>query len=135
MKPEVLKKDLLYPELSYELVGCAYDVFNELGFGHHEKYYQKAYAIALQSKKINFKEQVYYSLKFKEKLIGKQFFDFLIDEKIIIELKKDSRFSKNHIDQVLEYLRTANLKLALLINFTRNGVIYKRIINIEDQAK
>lgn len=135
MKPEVLKKDLLYPEHSYELVGCAYDVFNELGFGHHEKYYQRAYAIALQSKKINFKEQVYYSLKFKEKIIGKQFFDFLIDEKIIIELKKDSRFSKKHIDQVLEYLRTANLKLAMLINFTRNGVIYKRIINIEEQAK
>jgi hypothetical protein len=37
VKPEVLKKDLLFPELSYDLIGCAYDVFNELGFGHHEK--------------------------------------------------------------------------------------------------
>ncbi|MBI4946838.1 MAG: hypothetical protein HY840_10625 [Bacteroidetes bacterium] len=42
MPATVRKSDLLYPELSYAIVGCAYDVYNELGFGHHEKYYQRA---------------------------------------------------------------------------------------------
>ena len=132
MKAQVLKPDLLYPELSYELIGCAYDVFNELGFGHYEKYYQKAYAAALNSKKIKYKEQIYFALKFRDKLLGKQFFDFLVEEKIVVELKKDNRFSKQHIDQVLEYLKTANIKLAILINFSRTGVLYKRIININE---
>jgi GxxExxY protein len=129
----ILKKtDLLFPELSYKLIGCAYDVFNELGAGHHEKYYQRAFAEDLKNKKIDFREQLYSPLKFKDKVIGKMFFDFLVDEKIIIELKKDNRFSKQHIDQVLEYLRTSNLRLAILINFTREGVVYRRLINIKE---
>lgn len=131
-KVQVLKKDLLFPELSYEIVGSAYDVFNELGFGHQEKYYQKAFAISLTSKKINFKEQVYYALKFKEQTIGRNYFDFLVEDKIVIELKKDNRFSKQHIDQVLGYLRTSGLQLAILINFAKNEVMYKRIINLPD---
>ncbi len=51
MPAVIHKKDLLYPELSYQIVGCAYDVFNELGFGHPEKFYQRAFAEALKKKK------------------------------------------------------------------------------------
>lgn len=128
----VNKKDLLYPELSYKIIGCAYDVYNQLGFGHHEKFYQRAMAESFRFKNIKFSEQVYFPLKFNGKTIGKNFFDFLLEDKIIVELKKDARFSKQHIDQVLEYLRTSNLKLALLINFSKTDVIYKRIINFSN---
>lgn len=131
MPATVKKADLLYPELSYAIIGCAFDVFNELGFGHHEKYYQRAYSAILKENKIPFSEQLYFPLKFREKIIGKFYFDFLIDDKVIIELKKDNRFSKHHIDQVLSYLKVSNLKLAILINFTRDGVVSKRIINID----
>lgn len=130
MTQRLLKSDLVYPELSYDIIGCAYEVFNELGFGHPEKFYQRAFAVQLKTKNILFKEQVYHPLKFKEEIIGKLFFDFLVDEKIIIELKKDNRFSKQHIDQVTEYLRASGVKLALLINFSPNGVIFKRLVNI-----
>lgn len=130
MKPAVLRQDLVYPELSYQLVGCAYEVFNELGFGFHEKYYQRAYAIALKNKNILFTEQLYHKLEFQDKLIGKAFFDFFVEEKVVMELKKDNRFSKQHVDQVLEYIKRKDLKLALLFNFTRNGVVYKRFINV-----
>lgn len=129
MPATVKRQDLLFPELSYQIVGCAFEVYNELGFGHHEKYYQRAYAEALKLKDLKFAEQVYFPLKFKDKIIGKNFFDFLVDEKVIVELKKDNRFSKQHIDQVKEYLNVSNLKLAILINFTRTEVLHKRIIN------
>jgi GxxExxY protein len=128
--PAIVKRpDLLFPELSYKIIGCAFEVYNELGFGHHEKYYQRAYAEALKLKEIKFSEQVYFPLKFKGVVIGKNFFDFLIDDKVIVELKKDNRFSKQHIDQVKEYLKVSDLKLAILVNFSRTEVIYKRIIN------
>lgn len=130
MPATVRKTDLLYPELSYKIVGCAYDVFNELGFGHPEKYYQRALAEVLKEKNIPYSEQVYYPLKFKDKVIGRNYFDFLVDGKVIVELKKDNRFSKQHIDQVLGYLRVSDLKLAILINFSRTEVIYKRIVNV-----
>ena len=63
-------------------------------------------------------------------IVGKGFLDFSIDSKIIAELKKDGYFSKTHLEQVLNYLKMSNLKLAILINFTNEGVKFKRIVNI-----
>lgn len=91
-RQKVLKQDLLFPELSYLLVGIAFDVFNELGAGHMEKFYQKAYSIALVTKGISFKEQFYSPLFFQGQIIGRQFLDFLIDDKIVIEIKKGNHF-------------------------------------------
>jgi GxxExxY protein len=122
--------DLLYPELSFKIVGCAFEVYNVLGFGHAEKYYQKALAVELKNKNISFKEQAYFPLKFKEEIIGKGFCDFLVEDKVIIELKKNAHFSKANIDQVNQYLKTSGLKLAILINYTPTGAIFKRLVNI-----
>jgi GxxExxY protein len=130
MNDKLKRNDLVYPELSYKIIGCAYDVYNELGFGHAEKYYQKALAISFTKRNISFKEQLYSPLKFQEEIIGKLFLDFLVEGKIIVELKKSNFYSKSNIDQVNEYLNTNNLQLAILINFTPNGVIYKRLLNI-----
>ena len=94
MIAKIVRDDLVYPELSYTLVGCAFEVFNQLGYGHHEKYYQKAFAESLKIKNIQFIEQHYAPLKFNDKIIGRLFFDILIENKIIVELKKDSFFSK-----------------------------------------
>jgi GxxExxY protein len=130
MKPPVRRDDLVYPELSYEIIGYAYEVWDELGPGHSEKIYQRSLAIVLRSNKKSFQEQVYYSLKFRDKIVGKGFLDFLIEDKVIVELKKDGHFSKTNIEQVLDYLKLSDLKLAILINFTKEGVKFKRIVNI-----
>lgn len=127
---EIKRDDLLYPELSYKIVGSAFDVYNELGSGYHEKYYQKALAEAFKKNNLLFKEQLICSIFYNGKVIGKRILDFLIDEKIIVEIKKGSRFSKSNIDQVLEYLRTNNLRLAILINFGNDSVVFKRIVNL-----
>lgn len=123
------RNDLVLPELSYTIIGCAFDVYNELGHGHHEKYYQRALAEAFMSAKLNIKQQAYYPLQYHNKTIGKQFLDFLVEEKVIVEIKKDGKYSKQHIDQVLQYLANTNLQLAILINFSSQGISFKRIIN------
>src|SRR4051812_16600235 len=128
MKPQLKRNDLVYPELSYEIVGCAYEVFDELGAGHAEKTYQRAFAVALRKKEIAFKEQVYYSVKFKDEIVGKAFLDFEIESKIIVELKKNVHFSKSHLEQVLNYLKVSNLKLGILITFSNEGTNFKRIV-------
>ena len=92
------RDDLIYPELSYKIMGCAFDVYNELGYGYPEKDYQKAFAIAFKNKGIPFKEQVYFPIKFQEEFLRKGFCDFIVDEKIIVELKKNPRFSRTHIE-------------------------------------
>lgn len=129
-KKKPIRTDLVYPDLSYELIGILFDVYNELGFGYHERHYQKATSEILKERGIKFKEQVYMPLNFRNKVIGKYFLDFLVEDKIILEIKKNERFSKKHIDQVNNYLKFSRRKLAILINFGSDGVKFKRLVNI-----
>ncbi len=127
---ELRRKDLIYPELSYKIVGILFSVFNELGFGFSEKHYQKAIAISLKENSIKFQEQVYMPVYFKNQIVGKYFLDFLIEGKIILEIKKESKFSKKNIDQVNSYLKSFNKKLAILANFDKDGIKFRRMVNV-----
>lgn len=126
---KVRRQDLLYKELSYEIVGCAFAVFNEIGPGQQEATYHKALAIALENAGIKSVAQAYRPIYFQGELVGKNFFDLLVDDKILVELKRGSSFSRDNIEQVVRYLKTSDLKLGLLINFGTHGVQCKRIPN------
>lgn len=129
MKQKVKRKDLLYPNLSYKVVGVLFEVYKELGSGYKEKYYQRAVSKELRNKKIKFEEQISIPLEYKGDKIGKAVADFLIEDKIVLEIKRKGIFSYRNIDQVVSYLKAFNLKLGILANFTSEGVKYKRILN------
>lgn len=120
---------LIYPEISYKIVGAAFDVFNQLGFGFQEKAYQEALAIELKSKSLNFRREKYSPVSYKGLRIGSYFYDFIIEDKVVLELKVGTNFYENNLSQILSYLKSSNLKLGILVVFTPKGVISKRIIN------
>lgn len=122
--------ELEYKELSYELVGILFEVYNELGYGYKEIYYEKAIKQCFDEKNIKYKEQAPFALSFHGKVIGRFYLDFLVDEKIVLEIKKGNYFSKRNIEQINEYLKATNMRLAILANFTSNGVKIKRIVNV-----
>jgi GxxExxY protein len=124
------RNDLIYPDLSFKIVGLAFEVFNELGSDHKEKVYQTAVSRQLKLNNIPFQKEVFHPLVFKNEVIGKNYFDFLIDGKMILELKRSDNFSKSHFDQVNHYLLISDLKLGLLITFANKGVRFKRVVNI-----
>lgn len=124
IEPKVIHKDL-----SYKIVGILFEVYNELGYGYKEKFYEKALEVALNEQGVQFKTQVPFALKFKEKIIGRNYLDFLIENKIVLEIKKGKHFSKGNLDQVKQYLKITNLKLAILANFTPDGIKYIRVLN------
>lgn len=124
------RTDLLFPELSFQINAILFDVFRELGGGHDERYYQKAVSLGLQETKVPFKEQYYVPLRFHDKVVGKYFLDFLIDDKIVLELKRGKFVSIHIINQTKEYLSALNLQLALIACFTHDGVFTKRIVSI-----
>ena len=128
MKKEPKRNDLIYPELSYTISGCAFSVFNSLGPGHLEKVYQKAIAIALNTAGLNFHEQESVEVFYNNYSVGKGYVDFLVEEKIIIELKREIKSGRAYIKQVLNYLHSRRIPLAILINFTPTGVLIKRIL-------
>lgn len=121
--------EILYKELSYQIVGILFEVYNELGYGHPERYYERAIEEALKLKGLNFERQKYFSLTFKGRVVGKYYLDFLIEGKIVLELKKGNYFSKRNIEQIKGYLQATGLKLAILANFTPTGVKTFRLLN------
>jgi len=112
-------------------MGLIFDVFHDFGYGHKEKFYQKAIAHIFKQNKIDFKEQARAKVIFRGKEIGLYILDFLIDGKIAIELKQKNFFSPQDIKQLYSYLRATGLKLGLLVQFTSKGVQYKRIVNLK----
>ncbi len=125
----VRRRDLLYPELSFEINGVLFKVFKYLGGGHKESYFQRAVAVGLKNRGIEFKEQYYVPVKFEDEIVGKYFLDFLIGDKIILELKRGKFIPAHIINQTKEYLEVTKCKLAIIGCFTHTGVVIKRIIN------
>ena len=112
-------------------MGVLFEVSKELGYGHKEKYYCNAIAEGFRAKRIPYKEQLYTPLLFKGKVVGKYYLDFLIDSKIVLEIKKGNMYSsRKHMEQIISYLKVNNLKLGILAQFTDEGVKYKRLVNI-----
>lgn len=127
---EKKKIALVCPELSYQIVGILFNVHNDLGFGYQEKYYQKAIALEFKKAGIKFQEQVSLPINFKDQKIGRYFLDFLVENKIVVEIKRHDQFHKRDIQQVYSYLKHFNLQLGILVSFTKNGVYFRRILNI-----
>jgi GxxExxY protein len=130
MQHTLRRNDLVYPELSYEITGILFDVFKELGPGHKEKYYQNAIFNSLIKKGHRVEKELYIPLQYQGEKVGSYYLDFLIDGKIVLEIKKGDYFKKISIDQINQYLKTTNLQLGILAQFTSSGVRTKRILNI-----
>ena len=119
--------DLIYPELSYRIMGVLFAVHNELGPNLAEKHYQRVISDKFNKEHMKFESQVKIVLE-GERPIGSYYIDFLVENKIILEIKATPRISRNNILQILRYLRATGLELGLLVNFSRRELIYKRIL-------
>ncbi len=123
------KEEYPYKKECYNIIGCAMEVHSELGNGFLEAVYQEALAIALYEKHIPFEKEKLLEIRFRNRILNKQYIaDFICFEEVIVELKALSELSNNHISQVLNYLKATNKKIALLINFGTDRLEYKRII-------
>lgn len=131
------KVNLLYEELSYQIRGAAIEIRKQFGCGHKEIVYQRAFAEELDLRKIKYEREKpikIYSPK-TIKVIGSYQPDFIVEDKIIIELKALEQMPKKMRDQLYGYLRNSTYELGFLINFKSNGVDIKRIIYTNDMKK
>ena len=124
-----MEDKVIYRELSYTLTGILFKVHSELGNRYHERYYERAVALALRKAGVSFKEQVEVPLKYEGEKIGKYRLDFIVDDKIVLELKAEPRIGRAHITQVLAYLKANQMKLGIIANFRTEQLTFRRIIN------
>lgn len=120
---------LYYRDESYYIIGLCMDVHNELGKGFSEAVYSDALEFEFKSHGVPYKREVRYAINYKGIILPHQYVaDFVIEDKIILELKAIEKLASPHTKQVLNYLAAAKLKLGLLINFGEDSLIYKRIV-------
>jgi len=121
--------ELIYKELSYQLTGFAFEIDNIIGFGQNEKSHADALEVLLRKNNLKYQREFYFPIKIEEQVIKKHFFDFLIEDKIIVELKANDANFKQVCAQVFQYLKSSGKKLGLVYRFSKNGVRTKRIPN------
>lgn len=121
----------MYPELSYKIIGILFSVWSNVGSSHKEVFYQRAVAKDLKLAGFSFVEQLPVKINYRGDVIGKYFFDFLIDGRVVLEIKVRDYFSKKDITQLYSYLRAKGLKLGIIAHFSKTGVKFKRVLNIK----
>ena len=120
---------VIYKELSYGIVGILFDVYNDLGYGYQEKHYERAIEQSFIINNIKYIRQAPYKINYRNKIIGRYYMDFIVENKIVLELKTGNFFSKRNIEQVRGYLKITGFKLAILASFTNSGLKFLRTLN------
>lgn len=124
----MIKAEYKYSDITERIIGCAMKVHNILGNGFQEVIYQRALAIELEKAKLLFTRELEIPIYYDDVEIGTRRVDFLIDEKIMVELKAITVLDKVHLAQALNYLEAYKLEIGLLINFGSTRLEFKRLI-------
>jgi len=116
-------------QLTETIIGCAYTIGNTLGCGFLEKVYENALAHELKKANLQVKQQHKINVLYDNIIVGDYAADLLVNDSVIVELKAVKELDDIHTAQCLNYLKAANLKICLLINFGQSKVKIKRIVN------
>ena len=121
--------DLLYKDESYRIIGKCFEVHNNLGAGFLEIVYKDALEYEFNRANIPFSREIRYDVSYKDIILPHKFqADFVVYDKIILEIKAISGIADEFIAQSLNYLKVSRNKLALIVNFGELKLNYKRII-------
>jgi len=121
-------KEILYEELSKDIIGAAMDVLNELKPGLDEKLYENALVIELQRRGHKVSQQENFSVHYKGQFIGRLIPDLIVDDLVIVDPKVVVSFNETHVAQMVGYLAKTGLKLAILLNFKHSKLQWKRVV-------
>ena len=120
---------LLFKDEVYAIVGAAFEVHKELGPGFLEAVYQEALAIEFQARGIPFEKEMWMLLWYKERQLEKRYkADFVCYEKIVVKLKALAQLSGNEQAKIINYLKASETKVAVLLNFGRPSLEWKRFV-------
>jgi len=124
-----INEKVIYPELSYQLAGILFEVHNNLGRFYNEKQYGDAIEICLKKHNIGFERECVLPPSFEDELVGRNKADFIIDGKIVLEIKAKRIIEKSDYYQTVRYLKAVNKKLGILVNFRDKLIKPRRILN------
>ncbi|TRX16406.1 GxxExxY protein [Flavobacterium franklandianum] len=123
-------EEYIYKDENYTIVGILFEVHKNLGKGFSEIVYKDAIEFELQQLNIPYQREKEFSVNYKDTTLKHKFYaDFVVYDKIILEIKTVDCFNNSHYNQCLNYLKVSKNKLAILVNFNLVSLEYKRIIS------
>ena len=125
----MIRDDAYYNNLTEQIIGGAYAIGNSLGYGFLEKVYESALTHELNKMEIPVSRQQPIKVYYDGIIVGEYFADLIVDNEIIVELKVVKNIDNVHLAQCLNYLKATGKKLGLLINFGRDRVEVKRVVD------
>jgi len=121
--------DFLYKDITYKIIGIAMEIHRELQSGFLEAVYEEAMCKELKKAKIPFENQVKIDIYYKGEKLDKQYqADFIVDGKVLLELKGISKITDIEKAQVINYLKATGLKVGLIVNFGGKSLEWERVV-------
>jgi len=125
-------ESLKHGHITQAVIGCAFEVINELVSGFLESVYEKAFLLALRQKGLEAVAQYPLNVMFRNECVGSFFADVLVEGKVIVELKAVKAIAPEHQAQIINYLNATGIEVGLLINFGNSRLEYKRFTRTKD---
>ena len=120
---------VIFKEESYQIISKCFEVYNTLGSGFLEIVYKDALEFEFKNSGINYLREKMYHVNYKGIILPHKFYaDFVVNDKIILEVKGASGISDEFVAQAINYLKVSNCKLAIIVNFGELSLKYKRIV-------
>ena len=115
-----------YADITEKIIGCAYTVYNTMGYGFLESVYEKCLLLELKKSGLNFEAQKSIVVRYENEIVGEFKADIIVEDKVIVELKSINQIIKAHEVQLVNYLVATSKPVGLIINFGENKVEVKR---------
>ena len=115
-------------EITEKIIGAAFEVYKELGYGFLERVYQRAMQVELQRGGLAAELERRIQVKYKNAIVGDYDADLFVDNSVIVEIKVAKNYNSDDEPQLLNELRATGIKVGLLINFGRTRVEFKRMV-------
>jgi len=115
-----------HEDITRDILGCAFEVINELGSGFLETIYEKSMILSLRQKGLTVVSQHPIKVMFRNECVGSFYADLFVDNKIVVELKAVKSIAPEHQAQIINYLKATRIDVGLLINFGNPILEYKR---------
>jgi GxxExxY protein len=123
-----------YVELTKQIIGCAYKVYNTMGFGYLESVYEKCMLIELNKLGFKANSQMPITIFYENQDIGNFIADILVEDAVIIELKSIKNIIRAHEVQLVNYLVGTGKEVGLILNFAEDKVEVKRKLRLLDNV-
>ncbi len=117
-----------HENITHRVIGAAFAVYNTLGSGFNEAIYDRAMRAALEKQGLAFESQKAVEIFFEGTAVGLFYLDFLVEEKVVVEIKALPELNSSHLAQTITYLTATGCYVALLINFGTNRLEWRRVL-------